>query len=45
MAHSSRSASWLYCSGTSRIYPPSPLSAEALISDMTAALLPVPALP
>ena len=43
-AHSSRSASWLYCSGTSRMYR-SPLSAPRRISSMIAALLPVPAVP
>ena len=43
--HSSRSASWLYCSGTTSIRPPLLFPTAAAISSMTARVLPVPARP
>ena len=42
---SSRSASWLYCSGTSRQRPPSCFEAAWRISSMICAVLPAPARP
>ena len=44
-AASSRSASWLYCSGTSSTRPPSPESAARRISSIMSAVLPAPARP
>ena len=42
---SSRSASWLYCSGTSSTRPPSFAAASARISSIIFAVFPAPARP
>ena len=44
-AHSSRSASWLYCSGTISFMSRAPESAREFISRMTIPVLPLLAMP